>query len=126
MPVSAGADADMIDPIEARSRSPVQSTSGRDSSLTPRDNSRNRRRSRNQNKNQVGNTDPKNYSQRKEDSISIDRWNEQLAEMSLENSERINHRNSPAAHSPSELTDGGHSVTKMQAMMFRGNENMID
>ena len=46
--------------------------------------------------------------------------------MSLENSERINHRNSPAIHSPSELTDGGHSVTKMQAMMIRSNENMID
>ena len=82
MPVSAGSDdAIQADPIEAaRSKSPVvqsATASGRESSrLTPRDTSRNMRRSRNKNKNQTSVPELKNYSQRRDDSISIDRWNE--------------------------------------------------
>ena len=76
---------------------------------------RNQRRSRNHP------VSPKGVSKRQHDSISIDRWNEQLAEMSLETSERMGGP-SPGIRSPSELTEGGNSVTKMQAMMIRSNE----
>ena len=45
--------------------------------------------------------------------------------MSLETSERMGGP-SPGIRSPSELTEGGNSVTKMQAMMIRSNEQPID